>query len=890
MNKEFHFSEVEGRLYAEWERSGGFAEAVDFEKKSYAILMPPPNVTGVLHMGHLLNNTLQDILIRRAWQEGKNVLWQPGTDHAGISMQVRVEKELVGKGVDPKALSREEFLVHAERWRDTHGNIIFHQLRNLGICCDFGKKVHTLDGDYSRTVLHGFVELFRRGYIRRGRRMVNWCPVSQTALSDEEVLVRECPGKLYRLRYEILEEPGTHIEICTTRPETIGGDVAVAVHPEDERHRHFIGKHCWRPFCREPIPIIADGAVDKNFGAGALKITPAHAAVDFEIGQRHGLPFREVIGPDGILNGLAGETLGGLDRATARERAVKLLRVLGNFVAEEDHVSAVGISERSGEPIEPRLSEQWFLRYPGVDLAKRAVAEGWIRFFPRRWEKTYLRWLENIRDWCISRQLRWGHRIPVWYRKGEDREDPRHWHVSVDGPSDPEHWERDGDVLDTWFSSAFWPLGTLGWPDEESMGRRHFAAFFPTSAMVTGPDIIFFWVARMVFMALEFIPGKDGKDDDLSGRVPFRSVYFTGIVRDERGRKMSKSLGNSPEPLDLIARYGADGVRFGLVTCAPQGLDILFAEGRLEQGRNFCTKLWNVCRFRLLQGDVGAKKSSVGAILLRVDPKNLDAIDRCILENLVAVGEEIERAMGNYEFQGTLLRMDRFFRDDYCDWYVETCKVRWGKDLRRQATLLAVQDLILRRLLQLLSPFVPFVTQELWRQLGFGDGKEILHRVPMESAEWLRAALEAADLLASGGELASVGELRQVLPALRALGAGDGLYHGGTPGECQRLEPFRELLPAMSGHGELKKLQQLEGMTAAVTSWGTFAVASGGDGGRDSKRRELEIVRGHIATNRKKLEDRSFLERAPAAIVDGARNLLAENLEREKKLLRLLSE
>ncbi|MDR2576659.1 MAG: valine--tRNA ligase, partial [Puniceicoccales bacterium] len=601
MDSACDFKNFEAKLCAQWAERNCFSAAVEAGRATCTIMMPPPNVTGVLHMGHLLNNTLQDILIRRAWQSGKNVLWQAGTDHAGISMQVRVEKELQKEGIDAKKLSREEFLAHAERWRDKHGNIILEQLRHLGVCCDLQKKVHTLDPDYCQTVLHGFVELFRRGYIYKGKRMVHWCPVSQTALSDEEVLARETIGQLHRVRYEVVEEPGRFIEICTTRPETIGGDVAIAVHPSNERYADLVGKHCWRPFPREAIPIIADDAVDKDFGTGALKITPAHANVDFEIGQRHGLPLREVIDADGRLNAMAGKELEGMNRDSAREKSVEILRSLGNWVSAEQHTSAVGISERSGEPVEPRLSEQWFLRYPHVDLAKRAVSEGHIRFFPRRWEKTYLHWLENIQDWCISRQLLWGHQIPVWYKNGEDRSNPENWHVSLAGPKDLENWTREKDVLDTWFSSAFWPLGTLGWPDKGAMERRHFSTFFPTTTLVTGPDIIFFWVARMIFMAIAFLG--NGSDAKLPDCIPFRAVYFTGIVRDGQGRKMSKSLGNSPEPLDLIGRYGADGIRFGLISCAPRGQDILFGEERLEQGRNFRTKLWNACRFRTLQGD-----------------------------------------------------------------------------------------------------------------------------------------------------------------------------------------------------------------------------------------------------------------------------------------------
>ncbi|MDR0679378.1 MAG: valine--tRNA ligase [Puniceicoccales bacterium] len=905
MEKTFDPGPVEERIYCEWLRSSSFAPQIPpwgGGGIGYAIMMPPPNVTGVLHMGHLLNNTLQDILVRSAHRRGKAVLWQPGTDHAGISLQVRVEKDLREKGIDAKALSREEFLWHAERWRDEHGDIILQQLRKLGVCCDLTRKVHTLDSDYSRTVLHGFVELYRRGHIYRGHRMVHWCPVSQTALSDEEVFVRECDGFLWRVRYELVDDPSRAIEICTTRPETIGGDVAIAVHPDDPRYGDLIGKKCWRPFPREPIPIIADGAVDRSFGSGALKITPAHAAVDFEIGQRHGLPFREVMDPSGTMNDLAGEGFAGLDRSVARERAVASLRELGCLVSVEPHRSAVGISERSGRPVEPRLSEQWFLRYPNVDLAKRAVEEGHIRLFPSRWEKIYLHWLNNIHDWCISRQLRWGHRIPVWYRRGAGRGNPAHWHVSIDGPADPENWEQDEDVLDTWFSSAFWPLGTLGWPDPQAMAQKNFSIFFPTHTLVTGPDIIFFWVARMVLMAVAFLSnGSDG--GDLGQIVPFRNVCFTGIVRDSIGRKMSKSLGNSPDPLELIDRYGTDSVRFGLISSAPLGQDILFEEKNIELGRNFCTKLWNACRFRLLQGGP-AERRTVGE-LLAAAAQEADFFDRAMVQMLygtfMSVNSEIEGSWevrdgmtaefrSGYSFQSALQRLERFFRDDYCDFYVELCKWRLRERPQRKAQTLALQDFILRTFLQLLAPFTPFICQELWQQLGFGVPGEALHLVPLPD---LQSELERAKLFPEALEWNWVVEFRAALTKIRALpGAGNGavlrgesLLRGGV------WEELRGPLLALTGHKSLDESGSFEPSLATVhTPWGRFAVARQTDEFAARLREELARVRQNMAANRTKLEDPTFLARAPERVIEGAKKLLAENCRREAQLLAQLGE
>jgi valyl-tRNA synthetase len=490
--------DLERKWYANWIESNIFARKISPQNPSHSIPMPPPNVTGILHMGHILNNTIQDVLIRRARQKNKSAFWIPGTDHAGISLQIKVEKELAGEGKTCHDVGREKFLELAKNWREKHGGIILEQLKKLGISCDWSAIKYTLDPDYSRSVLAAFVKLYRMGYIYRGLRLVNWCPGSMTALSDEEVIVRQQNSLFYYIKYEIVEKPGEFLVVATTRPETIMGDAAVAVHPEDERYRDLIGLHCWRPVLREQIPIIADGVILKNFGTGALKVTPAHDAVDFEIGQRHGLKAISVIDKNGRLNALAGPPFAGMDRFEARRKVGDYLRENGLLLKEEPHENNVGFSERAGVPIEPMLSEQWFLKYPCVEEAKLAVQEGIICFRPKRWEKTYMHWLDHIQDWCISRQLWWGQRIPVWYGKGSDRRDAKNWHVSVDGPEDPENWERDEDVLDTWFSSSIWPLATLGWPDENAMEAMGLDYFYPTEDLVTGPDIIFFWVARMI--------------------------------------------------------------------------------------------------------------------------------------------------------------------------------------------------------------------------------------------------------------------------------------------------------------------------------------------------------------------------------------------------------
>jgi valyl-tRNA synthetase len=629
--KTYDPSAVEPAWYQRWCDAGCFTATIPSDAGTaapHAIMMPPPNVTGVLHMGHLLDNTIPDILTRRARQEGRPALWLPGTDHAGIATQSRVEKELRKAGKTRHDLGRERFIAAAAEWRDRHGGIILEQLKKLGASCDWSRRAHTLDAGYSRAVLNAFVTLYhRRGpdgrpYIYRGRRMVNWCPVSLTGLSDEEVIMKPQKGVFYRMRYEVadaadLPPEKRFVEIGTTRPETIPGDTAVAVHPDDlldgARYAHLRGRSVWRPFPRAKIPVVADAHVERDFGSGVLKVTPAHDKADFEIGRRHDLPVIDVMNPDGTLNALAGDGLAGLDRFKARTAAAAKLRDLGLLLKEEPYENNVGFSERADVPIEPRLSEQWFIRYPKVPEALRAVESGAVKFHPERWVKTYNNWLNNIQDWCISRQLWWGHRIPVWYRKGADRDDPANRHVALEPPADPENWEQDNDVLDTWASSWLWCLATLGWEkpgDEKRPELADLRFWYPTASLTTGPDIIFLWVARMIIAGLEFYGDERPQlrtatgafdDAEIARRIPFRDVYFHGIIRDEKGRKMSKSLGNSPEPLDLFAKYGADGVRFGLLSIAPKGQDILFSEDRISQGRNFCNKLWNAARFRQMQ-------------------------------------------------------------------------------------------------------------------------------------------------------------------------------------------------------------------------------------------------------------------------------------------------
>jgi valyl-tRNA synthetase len=830
---------IEAKWYAFWEQNGCFAADPDSTKPAYSIAIPPPNVTGVLTLGHVLNNTIQDILARRARMTGHEVLWLPGTDHAGIATQNVVEKTLRKEGVMKHRddLGREALVGKIWEWKEKYGGIILKQLRALGASCDWSRTRFTMDEDYSRCVSRVFVDLYKKGLIYRGKRMVNWCPASLTALSDEEVIMKEQKGFMYHFRVEIAEEPGTFLTIATTRPETIPADTAVAVNPNDPRYTHLIGKHVYRalplevPKEQRRIPIIADDHVTFDFGTGVLKVTPAHDKADFEIGLRHKLPVIDVLTPDGRMTAEAGADLAGLDRFAARKKAHEILEAAGALEKAEPYVNNVGFSERADVPIEPRLSEQWFLKYPSVEQARACVvqpnestkdtgsagappavpgaspgtsdvgrrpshdspatgnpttpdasgeapdaaggapalpsANARMRFFPDRWAKVYDHWLSGIQDWCISRQLWWGHRVPVWsglmHMSGPELYETLFSRVALEvlsgtlpealvetvieidghkfsctaenlkaqcdalGANRADHrvkvcttnenfgnrftsvgLDHDPDVLDTWFSSWLWPFATMGWPEK----TETLAKFYPTTDLVTGPDIIFFWVARMIMAGFEWM-----------GELPFKNVYFTGIIRDKQGRKMSKSLGNSPDPLDLIAKFGADALRFGVMRSAPLGSDILFDEKNVELGRNFCTKLWNAARFRQMQG--GETEADIVPTLLTSD-------DKWILLRLDAAIAEVSSALTEYRFADAANALYRFFWSEYCDWYVEASKASLGSipstestpsmdkvDDGRRANTLAVMDYVFSHTLRLFHPFMPFITEELWQGMGF---------------------------------------------------------------------------------------------------------------------------------------------------------------------------
>ena len=675
--KRYDPNAVEPKWYQRWLENRDFVANPESSKPAFSIVMPPPNITGMLTLGHVLNHTIQDILARRARMQGFEVLWLPGMDHAGIGTQTAVEKYL--RKTENKTrhdLGREEFLRRVLEWQDKHGGIIIEQLKRLGCSCDWSRQRYTLDDAYAAAVQKVFVDLYDKGLIYRGRRMINWDPAAQTAVSDEEVINKPQKGHLYFVRYEIVEEPGRFLEVATTRPETIMADTAMAFHPGDKRYGDLLGKHAWRPLAREKIPIIADEAIDPEFGTGVLKVTPAHDTLDFEIGQRHDLPIIDVLTPAGRVNCPAVPELHGLERFEARKKAAELLEARGLLAKAEPYENNIGFSDRSDVPIEPRLSEQWFLRYPKTKEALAVVRDHLIRFFPAHWEKVYAQWLENIRDWCISRQVWWGHRIPAWYRKSQipnsKPQSNEEIYVGIEPPPDPENWTQDEDTVDTWFSSWLWAY--------ETMDPKTRKKFYPTSVLVTGPDIIFFWVARMIIAGLEFKPGKSSKVED---NIPFHHVFFTSIIRDKQGRKMSKSLGNSPDPLELIDKYGADGLRFGLMRIAPTGQDIRFDERQVEEGRNFATKLWNVARFRQMHGASEATP--------KIDIQSLSIYAVEVLARLNETIDAIESAYREYHFNLVAQHLYNFVWSDYCDWFVEAAKTDiFSEDEAKKKSALAV--------------------------------------------------------------------------------------------------------------------------------------------------------------------------------------------------------
>jgi len=909
---------VEEKWYQFWLDRHCFTADPRSPKPAYSIAIPPPNVTGVLTLGHVLNNTLQDILARRARMTGHEVLWLPGTDHAGIATQSVVEKTLRKEGLirHRQDLGREKFLEKTWQWKEKHGGIIIQQLKKLGASCDWSRERFTMDPAYSRCVQKVFVELYKKGLIYRGKRMVNWDPAARTALSDEEVDMIEERGKLWHVKYPLLDAsgaavPGQFVVVATTRPETMLGDEAVAVHPGDPRYQAMAGGRALLPLRNKPIPIIDDEFVDPKFGTGCVKVTPAHDPNDYEMGLRHHLPLTTVIGLDGRMTPEAGPDFAGLDRMAARKKVIEQLEALGLLLKTEDYTHKVGYSERSKVPIEPCLSEQWFLKYPSVEKSRAVVAAGEMKFYPDRWAKVYDHWMEGIKDWCISRQLWWGHRIPVW-RKLCSISEADSWKALIPRyedekqirliPNDnnmviveiatvspetlnliqPAGFTQDPDVLDTWFSSWLWPFATMGWPEKTETLQK----FYPTSDLVTGPDIIFFWVARMIMAGYEF-----------TGTMPFRNVYFTGIIRDKQGRKMSKSLGNSPDPLDLIAQYGADALRFGVIRSAPLGQDVLYDEQQVELGRNFCNKLWNACRFRQMQP---------GATEGEIRPELLAGDDKWILLKLDQAITELSAALAQYKFNEAAQTLYRFFWSEYCDWYLEAAKAALapgGGAAAVQANTLAVMDFIMSNTLRLFHPFLPFITEELWHGLGChldlpadqGGDTIMFARWPRPLDEDFKThyGLEARFLLQVEARNELVTQGRNLRRAANIPGNKKVKYifkPDGAP-EPRDLAAMKLLLNADPFEVRADYAAP-KGAPVARSPLGELFLPLEGMVDLDAEKKrlqtEVEKCRVEIGKVKQKLANPAFAQKAPAAILDEHQKRLSDWQSKEDRLLQSL--
>ena len=869
--------DVEGKWYQYWLDNKLFSSKPD-GRDPYTVVIPPPNVTGVLHMGHMLNNTIQDILVRRARMEGKNACWVPGTDHASIATEAKVVNRLAQQGIKKTDLTREEFLKHAWDWTHEHGGIILKQLRRLGASCDWDRTAFTMDETRSRAVIHVFCDLYQKGLIYRGVRMVNWDPKAQTALSDEEVIYKDEHSKLYHLKYYVVEqdcqqvdeenvmhkdEKGYYAVVATTRPETIMGDTAMCINPEDKKNTWLKGKHVIVPLVGREIPVIEDSYVDIEFGTGCLKVTPAHDINDHALGLKHGLATIDIFNDNGTISEAAGMYVG-MDRMDVRKQISADLQEAGLMEKIEDYNNKVGFSERTNVPIEPKLSTQWFLKMQHfADIALAPVMDDDIEFYPKKYKNTYRHWLENIKDWCISRQLWWGHRIPAYYFDNEGKKD----FVVAETAEEAlklaqeknaniktEDLEQESDCLDTWFSSWLWPISLfdgIEHPDNEEINY-----YYPTSDLVTGPDIIFFWVARMIMAGYEY-----------RGKMPFKHVYFTGIVRDKLGRKMSKSLGNSPDPIDLIDKFGADGVRMGMMLSAPAGNDILFDESLCEQGRNFNNKIWNA--FRLVKGwetaDIEQPKSAEIAV------KWFDA-------KLKVVNEEMQKQFKDYRISEALMTVYKLFWDEFSSWYLEMVKPAYGQPIDQKS-----YDATLRffdALLKMLHPFMPFITEELWQHIyDRKEGESIMREkleIPAPTAEEqkLAADIEAVKQIIAGVRTVrnqkNIAQKEQL--SLQAVGKND-------------FEAYNDVTLKMAN---LDKIEVITEKSADASSFmvGTdeFAVPLGDliDVAAEIEKAEAQLkhLEGFLMGVRKKLGNENFVAHAPEKVVALERKKESDSVEK----------
>ena len=850
LNKVYEPQAVETEIYNMWQEGGYFHAERDENKKPFTIVMPPPNVTGQLHMGHAMDATLQDSIIRFKRMQGYNALWIPGVDHAGIATQIKVEEELRKEGLTRYDLGREKFLERVWDWKNRFGNRIVEQQKKLGASCDWDRARFTMDEGCSKAVREVFVSLYEKGLIYKGSRIVNWCPRCVTALSDAEVEYVDKPGHLWHIRYP-LEDGTGEVIVATTRPETMLGDSGVCVNPEDERYRSIVGKNVILPLLNKPIPVVADDYAEMEFGTGCVKMTPAHDPNDFEVGLRHNLEVIRVLDDEGKVNELGGKYQG-LDRYEARKQIVADLETQGYLVKVEDYSHNVGTCYRCHNDVEPIISAQWFVKMkPLAEEAIRVVKDGETKFVPERFTKTYLNWMENVRDWCISRQLWWGHQIPAWTCA-----DCGHVTVSREDACKCEHCgsthiERDPDVLDTWFSSALWPFETLGWPDK----NPDLDYFYPTDVLVTGYDIIFFWVARMIFSGCEH-----------TGKTPFHTVLLHGLVRDDKGRKMSKSLGNGIDPLEMISKYGCDALRMNMITGNSPGNDMRFYVERCEAMRNFANKLWNASRYVLM---------NLGEDFVPQLPQELEIADKWVLSKLNTLIAEVTDNMERYELGIAVQKIYDFIWDTYCDWYIELTKARlYSEDASRKNTALQVLVYVLDQTLRLLHPFMPFITEEIWQSLPQRQTALIVAQWPVSSEE-MNFATEEAHMESVMNTIRAIRNRRaemNVPPSKKAT-----LYVlTSAPQVFAQGEGFIQRL-AYADKVELleKEPENLNGLVTCATADAKLYIPMGQlvDIAKEQERigKELEKARKNLASLNGKLSNENFTSRAPEAVVNAER-------------------
>ncbi len=887
--KHYNPSAVEDKWYEYWEKHNYFHSEPD-SRESFTVVIPPPNVTGVLHMGHMLNNTIQDVLVRRARMKGYNACWVPGTDHASIATEAKVVQRLRQKGIKKSDLSRQEFLDHAWEWTNEHGGIILNQLKKLGASCDWKRTRFTLEEDLYKAVIDSFIRLYEEGLIYRGNRMVNWDPEAQTAVSDEEVIHKEIQSKLYHIRYPIEGSSDQYVTIATTRPETILADTAICVHPDDARYTQLVGKKAVIPIANREIVIIADEYVDPEYGTGCLKITPAHDTNDYEIGQRHGLDTIDMLREDGTVAEIAGHYIG-KDRFEARKLIVKDLKSQGYLVKTEEISNSVGYSERTDAIIEPRLSLQWFLKMD--ELSKPAlehVMNDDIRFHPAKFKNSYRHWMENIRDWCISRQLWWGHRIPAWFYGSEENEYViartaeealEKARLKSGNPGlRADEIRQDEDVLDTWFSSWLWPV-TVFDPDFIRTGKanRDLQYYYPTRDLVTAPEIMFFWVARMIMAGYAFV-----------GEKPFHNVYYHGIVRDEKRRKMSKSLGNSPDPLQLIEKYGADGTRVGMLFSSPAGNDLLFDESLCEQGRNFSNKIWNAYRFLTLNMEEGETYSPT----VKIDTDNI--ADRWMLSRIRTTLDEMEKDFSEYRLNEALKKIYSLVWDDFCDWYIEVCKSdQYGENIPKENLERALG--FFEILMKILHPFMPFITEEIWQRIQKRTESEALTISSWPDPEEFVSDPDALQLFSDIQN--QVSAIRNIQAEMN-LPPRSGLSLIIKPsGEEQAVQfqsaewIYKKLLPVESITFDPASVKPKAAAAAVVNKTEIFVPLEGlidFDKERKRLQKEIDRLQGFLTGIDKKLSNPGFVENAPDSVVENERKKQADGLTKLKKLTAQLSE